>query len=54
MSLSEEVRTLLSTRAAADPDAARLPEMFTTAHEDLSELSLERIGDVEIPKLGLS
>jgi hypothetical protein len=51
MSLSEQVRPLLAARAATDPDAARLLEMFRKADEILSERSLERIGDVEIPKL---
>jgi hypothetical protein len=47
MSLSEEVRPLLTARAATDSDAARLLEIFTKADEILSELSRERIGDVE-------
>ena len=51
MSLSQNIRPLLATRAATDPDAARLLEMFTNADEILSEQSLERIGDVEIPGL---
>jgi hypothetical protein len=50
MSLSEDVRPLLAARAATDPSAARLLEMFTKADEILSEHSLERIGDVEMPK----
>jgi hypothetical protein len=44
MSLPEEVRSLLATRAVKDPDAARLLEMFTRADETLSERSPERIG----------
>ena len=51
VSLSEDVRPLLAARAATDPDAARLLEMFTKADEILSEHSLERIGDVETPGL---
>jgi hypothetical protein len=53
MSLSENVRPLLASRAATDPNAARLLEMFTRADETLSERSLEQIGDVEIPRLAL-
>ena len=49
MSLSEDVRPLLAARAATDPNASRLLEMFTRADEILSEGSHERIGDVEIP-----
>jgi hypothetical protein len=41
MSLSEEIRTMLATRAATDPDAARLLESFSNAHETLSGRSLE-------------
>jgi hypothetical protein len=51
MSLSEDVRPLLAARAATDPNAARLLEMFTKADEIVSEHSLERIGDVEAPGL---
>ena len=51
MSLPEGVRPLLAARAATDPDAARLLEMFTRADEMLSDRSLEQIGDVEIPKV---
>jgi hypothetical protein len=52
MSLSEDVRPLLAARAATDPNAARLLEMFTKADEILSEHSPERIiGHVEMPKL---
>ena len=49
MSLSEDVRPLLAARAAIDPNAARLLEMFARAYETLSEHSLERIGDDEMP-----
>jgi len=51
MSLSEGVRPLLAARAATDPDAARLLEVFTKADEIVSEPSLEGIGDVEISEL---
>jgi hypothetical protein len=51
MSLSESVRLLLAARAATDPNAARLLEMFVKADESLSERSLEKIGDVEMPRL---
>jgi len=46
MSLSEDVRPLLAARAATDPNAARLLEMFTKADEILSERSLECAGSV--------
>jgi hypothetical protein len=51
MSLSENVRPLLAARAATDPKAARLLEMFAKADEILSERSLEKIVDVEMPRL---
>ena len=51
LSLSEEVLPLLAARAASDPNAARLLEMFTRAEKISSERPPERIGDVEIPKL---
>jgi hypothetical protein len=51
MPLSENVRPMLAARAATDPNAARLLEMFTKADEMLSEHALERIGDVEMPGL---
>src|ERR1022692_2348635 len=51
MSLSEDVRPLLAARAATDPSAARLLEMFTKADEILSEHARARIGDVEMPRL---
>ena len=43
MSLSENARPLLRARAAADPNAARLLEVFTKAAETLSGRSLEQI-----------
>jgi hypothetical protein len=46
-----DVRPLLAARAATDPNAARLLEIFTKVDEILSERSLERIETVEIPKL---
>jgi hypothetical protein len=49
MSTSENVRSLLAARAATDPNAAKLLEVFAKADEILSERSLEKIGDVEIP-----
>ena len=49
MSLSKDVRPLLTARAATDPNAARLLEMFAKADEILSER--EKIGDVEMPRL---
>ena len=45
MSSTAEVRPLLAARAATDPNAARLLEMFTKADEILREGSLERIGE---------
>jgi hypothetical protein len=51
MSLSEDVRPLLAARAATDPNAARLLEMFTKADEILSDLSPKRIRDVEISRM---
>ena len=51
MSLSENVRPLLASRAATDPNAARLLEMFAKADEILRERSLEKIVDVERPRL---
>ena len=51
MSLSENVRPLLAARAATDPNAARLLEMFAKADEILSERSLEKIRDVEMTRL---
>ena len=45
MPLSEDVRPLLAARAATDPNAAKLLEMFTKADEILSEHSLEGTGD---------
>jgi hypothetical protein len=54
MSLSEDVRPLLVARAASDPSAARLLEMFTKADEILSGRSLEGIGDLEMPRAQVS
>jgi hypothetical protein len=45
MSLSEKVGPLLAARAATDPDAAKLLEMFTKAEKMLNESSIVRIGD---------
>jgi hypothetical protein len=47
MSVSEQVRPLLAARAATDPCAARLLEMFDKANE-LLERSPYKSGDVEI------
>ena len=47
MSLSENIRPLLAARAATDPSAARLLEMFTRADEMLSESLPEQVGDAE-------
>ena len=47
MSVSEQVRPLLAARAATDPCAARLLEMFDKANE-LLERSPYKYGDVEI------
>jgi hypothetical protein len=47
MSVSEQVRPLLAARAATDPSAARLLEMFDKANE-LLERSPYKYGDVEI------
>ncbi len=47
MSFPETVRPLLVSRAATDPAAARLLEMFIRADESLSE----QIGDGGTPKL---
>lgn len=51
MSLSEKVGPLLAARAATDPDAAKLLEMFAKAEKSLNESSLLRDGDVEISKV---
>ena len=51
MPLSIDVRPLLAARAATDPDAARLLEMFTKADEMLSEHPQERIENVEMSGL---
>ena len=39
MALHEDVRPLLAARAASDPTAAKLLEMFARADEDLRQLS---------------
>jgi hypothetical protein len=49
MSVSEQVRPLLAARAATDPNAARLLEMFDKANE-LLKGSPYKCGDVEISK----
>jgi hypothetical protein len=51
MSLSENVRPLLAARAATDPNAARLLEMFTRADGILSERSRDQIEDLEMPRV---
>jgi hypothetical protein len=51
MSVSENVRPLLAARAATDPNAAKLLEIFAKADEILSERSLEKVGDVETGRL---
>ena len=50
MSVSEDVRPLLAARAATDPNAARLLEIFTRVDEILSERLLEGNGDLEMPR----
>jgi hypothetical protein len=45
MSLSVKVGLLLAARAATDPDAAKLLEMFTKAEKMLNESSIPPIGD---------
>ena len=47
MSASQQVRPLLAARAATDPCAARLLEMFDKANE-LLERSPYKYGDLEI------
>jgi len=44
MSLSEDVRPLLAARAATDPNAARLLEMFTKADEQVKTLRIMEEG----------
>jgi len=51
MPLSEDVRPLLVARAATDPNAARLLQMFKKADEIVSEHSKERIVAVPLPRL---
>ena len=41
MSVSEQVRPLLAARAATDPNAARLLEMFDKANELSPTLSIQ-------------
>jgi hypothetical protein len=45
MSIFEKISPLLVARAATDPDAAKLLEMFTNAEKMLNEISIVRIGD---------
>ena len=51
MSLSVDVRPMLAARPAADPNAARLLEMFRNADEVLNGRSPVQIGDVGMPRL---
>lgn len=51
MSLSENVRPLLAARAATDPNAASLLEMFTRADEILSKRSPELVEAVDMPRV---
>jgi hypothetical protein len=51
MPLSENVRPILAARAATDPSAARLLEMFTRADEMLSASLTEQVGDAEMLRL---
>lgn len=51
MSLYEDVRPLLAARAATDPNAARLLEIFTKADEVLGDYSLKGIGDPQMPRV---
>ena len=51
MSVSDNVRPLLVARAATDPNAAKLLEIFTKADEIVGQRSLGQIGDVEPPSL---
>jgi thiazole synthase ThiGH ThiG subunit len=46
MSLSEQVCPLLAARAATDPYAARLVEMFNKANELVERARCTRIGSV--------
>ena len=50
MSLSKKVGPLLAARAATDPDAAKLLEMFKKAEKMLNESSILQIGD-EMPTI---
>jgi hypothetical protein len=51
MSIFEKISPLLAARAATDPDAANLLEMFTKAEKMLNESSSARIGGLEMSKL---
>jgi hypothetical protein len=51
MSVFGNIRPMLAARAATDPNAAKLLEMFTTADEIVSERSPEQIGNVETSRL---
>ena len=51
MSRSENIRPLLAARAATDPNAASLLEMFARADEILSERSPEQVEAVEMPRV---
>jgi hypothetical protein len=51
VSLPDELLPLLAARAATDPDALKLLEMFTRAAEISSEHPPKRTSDVEAPKL---
>ena len=51
MSMSEKIGPMLAARAATDPDATKLPEIFTNAEKMLNENSPARIGDPEMSKL---
>ena len=50
MSLSKKVGPLLAARAATDPDAAKLLEMFKKAEKMLNESSILQISD-EMPTI---
>ena len=51
MSSFDNVRLLLAARAAFDPNAAELLELFTKADAISSESSLGQIGSAETPRL---
>jgi hypothetical protein len=44
-----DVRHLLAARAATDPDATKLLEIFLKADETLREPLLHRIEDIKFP-----